>query len=302
MNANLPDVARDDNASARIALDWVGMQDIDIPIDIGSPNAARPVSAKADLQVDLPQVETKGIHMSRLYRLLNDFAQSHQVTPSSLSRLLSDMVTSHADCGATRSQVSLRFALLLRAPALVTPGLHGWKSYPVSIDGALADGVVSLTLGVGIIYSSTCPCSAALARQIVANEFVSQFGHQHSVPTSAVIDWLSKHATTATPHSQRSLAQVSVRISAQADAFGIEALITAVEAALSTAVQAAVKRADEQAFAALNGKNPMYVEDAARKIAAGLNRDYPQMSVRVVHMESLHPHDAIASVSTLNAA
>ncbi|CAK7075325.1 MAG: GTP cyclohydrolase FolE2 [Kerstersia gyiorum] len=51
-------------------------------------------------------------------------------------------------------------------------------------------------------------------------------------------------------------------------------------------------RADEQAFAALNGQNLMFVEDAARRIEAALS-GYASPSVHVRHLESLHPHDAV---------
>lgn len=37
----------------------------------------------------------------------------------------------------------------------------------------------------------------------------------------------------------------------------------------------------------------MFVEDAARRIEAALS-DHRQASVHVRHMESLHPHDAVA--------
>ena len=65
------------------------------------------------------------------------------------------------------------------------------------------------------------------------------------------------------------------------------------ENALGTPVQTAVKRADEQAFAALNGQNLMFVEDAARRIEVAL-ADYKKPEVHVRHIESLHPHDAVA--------
>lgn len=58
-----------------------------------------------------------------------------------------------------------------------------------------------------------------------------------------------------------------------------------------------MKRADEQAFARLNGQNLMYVEDAARRIQQSLSLRFPVSSVSVRHLESLHPHDAVASVS-----
>ncbi|EPN08658.1 putative GTP cyclohydrolase, partial [Pseudomonas syringae pv. actinidiae ICMP 19070] len=83
----------------------------------------------------------------------------------------------------------------------------------------------------------------------------------------------------------------------QATEMGLMALIDTVEQALGTPVQTAVKRADEQAFARLNGQNLMYVEDAARKIQQALEGRYPASSVSVRHFESLHPHDAAAQTS-----
>ncbi|WP_205192559.1 GTP cyclohydrolase, FolE2/MptA family, partial [Burkholderia sp. LMG 13014] len=64
--------------------------------------------------------------------------------------------------------------------------------------------------------------------------------------------------------------------------------------ALGTPVQTAVKRADEQAFAVLNGENLMFVEDAARRVQAALDGRHASPHVHVRHLESLHPHDAVA--------
>jgi GTP cyclohydrolase I len=60
-----------------------------------------------------------------------------------------------------------------------------------------------------------------------------------------------------------------------------------------------VKRADEQEFARLNAANLMFCEDAARRVQAELNKDktLDDFWIRVNHMESLHPHDAVAIVT-----
>ncbi len=57
-----------------------------------------------------------------------------------------------------------------------------------------------------------------------------------------------------------------------------------------------MKREDEQEFARLNGANPMYCEDAARRIRATLEamEGVADYAVRAAHLESLHPHDAVA--------
>lgn len=90
-----------------------------------------------------------------------------------------------------------------------------------------------------------------------------------------------------------------MRLSPHAAELPLLALIEGAEQALGTALQTAVKRADEQAFALANGQNPMFCEDAARRLHAAL-RKQPGISafqLQVVHAESLHAHDAVARSS-----
>ena len=297
MNAFLPDVASTERPRTLAPLDWVGMQGIDVPVRLTGNAFPYLIHAKVDAQVNLPDVQVKGIHMSRLHRLVHDFVASERLEPDALRGLLQQMVASHADCGTTAARVVFRLDVLRVRPALVTPELSGWQAYPVLIDATLAEGLFTINLATTVVYSSTCPCSAALARQVVQEAFVRQFGDR-TVEVAQAAAWLADNASLATPHSQRSLADVKVMLGAgvRLDA---EALISRVEGALATAVQTAVKRADEQAFARLNGANLMYVEDAARRIQDAFKGEtaYRRVDVSVRHLESLHPHDAVASLS-----
>jgi GTP cyclohydrolase I len=297
MNNPLPDVACSEVSQALLPLDWVGMQGIDIPLILDEPGIDAPVHARADLQVNLPAPQIKGIHMSRLYTLLDRFAEHHSVSPASLAALLELMVASHADCHSTRARLRLAFDLLCKRPALVTAGLSGWKSYPVVIDAHWQQGHVVLDVCADVTYSSTCPCSAALSRQLLEQAFSARFA-TGVVDSAEAAAWLRQYGSLATPHSQRSVATVGVRIEQEAGRLGLLSLIDGVEAALGTPVQTAVKRADEQAFARLNGQDLMYVEDAARKIQQSLLPRFPVSRVSVRHLESLHPHDAVALVSS----
>ncbi|MNZ77849.1 GTP cyclohydrolase FolE2 [compost metagenome] len=149
---------------------------------------------------------------------------------------------------------------------------------------------------MAIGYSSTCPCSAALARQLIQQRFAADFAGREP-ETAAVLDWLGSSAgILATPHSQRSTATLRVQLSSSAELLPLLELIERAEAALGTALQTAVKRADEQAFSLANGQNLMFCEDAARRLHAAL-RAMPGLeafAVRVEHAESLHAHDAVA--------
>ncbi|MQT92224.1 GTP cyclohydrolase FolE2 [Pseudomonas helleri] len=297
MSAVLPDVSVTDLAPMLSPLEWVGMQGIDLPVTIDEPGYHRELHATADVQVDLPAPQVKGIHMSRLYRLLDSWGQERQVSPAHIRELLNSMIESHHDCDSRSARIRLVFDLLIRRSALVTEGLSGWKSYPVQVNASLIEGAFSLSIEITIGYSSTCPCSAALSRQLIEEGFLQTFSHQPLIEPAAVAQWLRANASLATPHSQRSEARVSVSVGQEYPNLGLSVLINAVENALGTPVQTAVKRADEQAFAALNGQNLMFVEDAARRIRATL-ADYSNPKVHVRHLESLHPHDAAAWSAT----
>lgn len=293
MNAPLPDISMTDRAVNLSPLEWVGMQGIDLPVIVEEPGYRRELHAKADIQVDLPMPHVKGIHMSRLYRLLDSLGEA-ALTPALLRQLLQAMVDSHQDCSSRNARILLELDLLVRRSALVTLELSGWKSYPVRIEAALVEDKFSLSVQIDVGYSSTCPCSAALSRQLVEKNFLDAFADQAPLDMQSVSDWLREHATLATPHSQRSQAVVRVELSNKMPGLGLLTLIECIEKAVATPLQTAVKRADEQAFAALNGQNLMFVEDAARRIAAALQTDYMNPQVHVRHLESLHPHDASA--------
>jgi GTP cyclohydrolase I len=116
-----------------------------------------------------------------------------------------------------------------------------------------------------------------------------------------MLEWLdSEEGVLPVPHSQRSRADVRIEIAPTSSTPAPLELIDLVEGALGTPVQATVKRIDEQEFARLNGANPLFCEDAARRIASALASD-PRIRayrVRVDHQESLHPHNAVAAVAS----
>ena len=289
MNAlTLPDIASQ-NARQIVPLEWVGMCGIALPIVI----EGQQLIATADAGVSLDDGEARGIHMSRLYLAL-EVLESQDLNPLLLKKILQQFLDSHDDLSIC-AFLRIRTQMLLKRPALVSP-LSGWKSYPVSIDASLKNGMFHVELKVEVNYSSTCPCSAALARQLIQQQFVSDFANK-PLQHAEVLTWLgSSQGIVATPHSQRSTASLQTLISSEVQQFPIKMLIDEAERALGTAVQTAVKRADEQAFALANGQNLMFCEDAARRLNVVL-KTVPGVNgfnVKVVHAESLHSHDAVA--------
>lgn len=296
---HLPDVAGDAARAAR-ALDWVGMDRIALPIRLdGQDGSPLLVPASVDVAVDLVNPDARGIHMSRLYLRLQDALASDAPGHAMLRRVLQDCIDSQQGL-SSRARVAIRYGHMLRRPALAS-GHSGWKTYPVEVAAELADGRLALDLAFSLDYSSTCPASAALSRQLNAERFAEEFSGTVQLPVAVVRDWLaSPRGLAATPHAQRSRADVRVRLRPAFDGLPLEALVDAIEAALGTPVQTAVKREDEQAFAALNAANLMFCEDAARRVAAALQAApaVERFEATVSHFESLHAHDAVARVSS----
>jgi GTP cyclohydrolase I len=289
MNAlTLPDIATQ-TSQQTLPLEWVGMCGIALPVLFDGQR----LSAKVDAGVSLDDGNARGIHMSRLYLAL-EMLEQENLNPAQLRRVLQCFLESHQ--GLSKSAyLKITTDLLLKRSALVSP-LAGWKSYPVCIEAHLKNAMFHVELKIDVAYSSTCPCSAALSRQLIQQQFVDDFANR-TLQHADVLAWLgSSKGIVATPHSQRSTAQLRFRLNDYVDELPLITLINDAEAALGTAVQTAVKRADEQAFALANGQNLMFCEDAARRLNLALKRS-PGINgfhVRVIHAESLHAHDAVA--------
>ena len=291
----LPDVASDTDLRTG-QLDWVGMDAIDLPILlIDDAGGSLRVPARVSAFVDLRAAETRGIHMSRLYLQLDRALSAEPLSPRVLRELLDSLLASHSE-SSTRARVQIAFEYFLRRPALASDH-SGWRRYPITVAATLQCDTFELEIAFETIYSSTCPASAALARQLVAEDFGHAFPTDMPLDRSAIRRWLaSEQGMRATPHSQRSIAAITVQLDPSLASLPLTALIDRAEAALRTPVQTAVKRIDEQAFARRNGENLMFCEDAARRLQAAFDvepgvRDF---QLRVTHLESLHAHDAVA--------
>ncbi len=296
MSSIMPDVAKQSSAQAAGTLDRVGMSNIELPLMLSTDDAQqRPVSARVTAFVNLVKPEAKGIHMSRLYLLLDELSINSELSVSTLAKLLENFIDSHEGLSDS-AQLTIAFDYHMRRKSLIS-GKQGWKAYPITINGVLKQGKMDIELKLDVPYSSTCPCSAALARQLIQQSFNDTFGTEQQVNAEKVHAWLgTTEGIVATPHSQRSVAEVKVKLDGDVAQFPVKSIVDAVEDALQTPVQAAVKREDEQEFARLNGQNLMFCEDAARKLKNTLAQQalINDFWVRVNHLESLHAHDAVA--------
>ena len=298
-SCDLPDIANEPHRGPNAPLNWVGMSEIELPVHMLNGKGAQiQTVARVQAYVNLTDPKSKGIHMSRLYLAVDQMLSDSIITPKLLREIVEYFVESHEGISDS-AYLECRLEFFERRKSLKSDNT-GWKAYKVRPIVSLRAGVLTTELSIEVPYSSTCPCSATLSRDIIQQGFQDEFGKSGSVDLEKVHEWLgTPEGVSATPHSQRSIAQVRVKLSNKVEDMPISRLIDQIETALPTPVQAAVKRADEQEFARLNAANLMFCEDAARRVQAELNKDttLDDFWIRVNHMESLHPHDAVAIVT-----
>src|SRR5690348_4126428 len=123
----MPDVASQAQPHLAGALDWVGMDGIEVPVlfDAGDGVVQRS-SAQVGAFVNLTRPDRRGIHMSRLYLLVDEYLSNKPVDAGMLESLLRAFLDSHKEL-SDRARISIRFDQLVRRAALRSSN-SGWRA------------------------------------------------------------------------------------------------------------------------------------------------------------------------------
>lgn len=227
-----------------------------------------------------------GVNMSRLCAILQDQAERSSVDEDFFHTMLSRYKRELRDYDheplIPRAELELAFSYAYKQPSLKSDN-WGWQYYDCELKGEQGkDEKTLLTLTLGFEYSSTCPCSLSMAKQ-----YETDYREGKTTEGNGI----------AAAHGQRSLATCEVRYQS-GSGFHIEDLIKLLRKALPTETQSLVKRQDEQAFAILNGENPMFVEHVSRRLSQAFTEESRILSwkAKIEHFESLHSHNAVAYI------
>lgn len=297
-----PDVANSESSPHAYTIEKVGMERIQVPILLSEKKNYVRVPAYVNCFVNIKNPLAKGIHMSRLYNKVTSIFESTPFELIDFDSVMKELATSQ-DSLSTNSYLSISFEYNKKQMALLSDNA-GWRYYPVTYFFSYENQTLITEIKFEITYSSTCPCSAALSRQLLTDKFKRDFQNGNELNVDAVSNWLSqKENMGGVPHAQRSIANIKVKFNSQ-ESFSIEDLLNETEETLKTVVQASVKRVDEQAFAKLNAENLMFCEDAVRilKHSFESKTKFIDYYIKVEHFESLHPHNAVAIVTKGNKA
>ncbi len=294
----MPDIAKSKNLQFERVIDWVGMSAVEASFQTQEGR----VPCEVDVFVDLADPKAKGIHMSRLYLAVSEDLKTQELSKELLYDLLVRLISEQQE-KSNHAKIKIKFALSMMRKALVSQ-TFGERHYPIEVEASLVklgdDFEFDLTVGFKVLYSSTCPCSAALSRQLIQEHWADFTLDKKSISTEEVSIWLKEESSmVATPHAQRSEAHIKLKPHDFNESLVRKWIDELERNILKTPVQTAVKREDEQEFARLNGANLMFCEDAARRVAYWLDEDVEIFAywARMEHRESLHSHNAVSEIS-----
>jgi GTP cyclohydrolase IB len=242
-----------------VAVDRVGITGLRYPLTFTDGELRQAGIADLEMTVQL-QADRRGTHMSRMVEIVH-----HNLTELDPRRLpiVLKAAAHHLDAQALTLRASLPISTLVTAPASKT---SAWQVHDLSISGVLEPDSVHVTTTVSSEVTSLCPCSQA----------ISDYG----------------------AHNQRS--RVTLAAIGDGDSpypLPVTELIELVRSVGSSPVYPLVKRPDERTITMQAFDHPAFVEDMVRELSIACRRRGIAHRVEVRNFESIHSHDAIATIS-----
>ena len=253
----LPDI-QDEFDERGIGLDRVGIAGVRYPVRFNDGSSQHVGIATFDATVTLPP-ERRGTHMSRMVEIIHDELQD--LEPERFPQALK-VAADRLDVDQVQVSVAMPMALLVRAPASRN---EAWQVCDVELEARLVAERTEIAVSISTDVMSLCPCSKA----------ISEYG----------------------AHNQRS----RVRLTTFGNDEDVYPLDVATAFALvrsvgSSPVFPLIKRSDERVVTMGAHDHPAFVEDMARDLSLACRQRNLDHAVSVRNFESIHSHDAVASL------
>ena len=240
----------------KLAINKVGVKDISYPIVVMDKEKAFQHTVARINMYVDLPHQFKGTHMSRFVEILNAHRKD-----MALDKMETTLQKIKDRLGASSAHLEMEFPYFMEKRAPVS-GAASLMEYACRFIGSLSDDF-DFILEIRVPVTSLCPCSKELSR----------FG----------------------AHNQRGIITVQVRYR---DFIWIEDLVYAIEECGSSQVYSLLKREDEKFVTEQAYNTPRFVEDVLRDVAVDLEAEdrITWYSIRVASSESIHNHDAFASL------
>ena len=257
-NEKLPDVQNTKVDS--ISINRVGVTRISFPLTIyNKEGKVQSIHAKINIYGSLPKSQ-RGTNMSRYLEILMDF-KDQPLDNDNLRKFLLALIK-RVETKDIYTEIEFKYFIEKQSPVSKKIGI---QSYSCTLIGRLKYTIYSYVLKVVVPLTSVCPCSKE----------ISKFG----------------------AHNQRGYVTVQIQFDKNKSML-IEDIVKLVEGQGSCEVYPILKRPDEKWVTETGYKNPKFVEDICRGVAAELQmrKEIKKFKIKVENFESIHDHNAVSFI------
>lgn len=313
---NLPDMQKTTTGFAKIAINKVGMRNVELPISFFHPILQEVITSKGTFSSYCNLVEdVKGVNMSRISRSLIDVLKTMDYSKeSNLFKMMEDFSYELKKAHQTDNiytKLRLDYPVYATTPYTM---LDSPEYVQLTLETTLKGDELKNYLSIHRIGMSLCPCSKemSLLGNNVTQEELELLKNLPATLSSKVL------AAGFGAHNQRSHVDLTVEVPTGA-VLDIESLIKKIDDSYSCTTKTVLKRPDEKyetevsylggffaetefgefEFTKVEGSGPKFVEDIARDVATKLNslldKDILDYVVVVNNDESIHSGDIEAT-------
>ncbi|ADB29938.1 protein of unknown function DUF198 [Kribbella flavida DSM 17836] len=241
-----------------VPIDRVGVASVKYPVSLVDGQLAQSGVADFDITVAL-SADKRGTHMSRMVELIRDHLT--ELDPRRLPIVLK-VAADAFEARTVSIGAEIQFATEVAAPVT---GRSVYQVHGLRLDASLDQAGVDIQSTVTAEVTSLCPCSKA----------ISDYG----------------------AHNQRSNVRLTTVGSADTP-YPISAseAVSMIRSIGSAPVYPIVKRPDERHITMQAFDHPVFVEDMVRDLSVRCDLLQVRHRVEVRNLESIHSHDAVASI------
>ncbi len=239
-----------------VPIDRVGVADVLYPIVVLDKKEVTQHTVARVTMAVSLPHDYRGTHMSRFIEVLDEF--QGRVTIANLDHIAENL---RMVLEAERAEISFSFPYFIMRSAPVT-GMKSYTGYDVTLSASKGE-TFDLVTTVAVPVQTLCPCS--------------------------------REISDGGAHNQRATVEISARMKGLV---WIEELVDIAERSASAPVYALLKREDEKVVTEQAYNTPRFVEDVVREVAIALDGEkrVTWYRIRVTSNESIHNHDAFASL------
>jgi GTP cyclohydrolase-4 len=280
-----------------VSLSRVGVTGVEKVIRLGGPGARHPqlYSARLDCYVDLGP-EQKGAHMSRFEEVINDaigqvILGEVGFRAEELAQHIAERVRQRQD--ALRAEVTIGARYPEYKPAPVS-GIATQEIYTLYASAVASEHGTRRMTGVAAQGMTTSPAAQRLVAGDARERLAAQGFSDRQI--DRVLD-----AVPIAADSERGVGTLHIGAPEDCDIdINAAALLTIIEASMSSEIYELLKRSDERAVVEKAHRRPRSVEDCVGEMLRGaLDRygdlpDHAFVSARQENIGTVHQHNVVA--------